>query len=98
MSAGSLPGGSEMTGFEAVVADIEKSAAGMTSAGETVGGADPGADLAAVGTALEGGTSPAGATSLATAWSKRFSAWSTAAKQHGTARSNSAAAYTHADH
>jgi hypothetical protein len=87
-----------MTGFEAVVADIETSAAGMASAGETVGAADPGADLTGVGTALEGGTSPAAATSLSAAWSKRFSAWSTSAKQHATARRNSAAGYTRADH
>lgn len=87
-----------MAGFEAVVADIEASATGMTSAGDTVGAADPGSDLAGVGSALSGGTSAAAATSLATAWSTRFSDWSTAAKAHATARSNSAAGYTRADH
>ena len=87
-----------MAGFEAVVADIEASAKGMSSAAETVGAADPSSELAGVGTALQGGTSPAAATSLSTAWTKRFSTWSTAAAQHATARTTSAASYTQADH
>jgi hypothetical protein len=84
--------------FEAVAADIEASAAGMTAAGEAVGGADPTKDLASIGTALPSSTSAAAATSLSAAWTKRFDAWSTAAKGHGTARVNSAAGYTQADH
>jgi hypothetical protein len=84
--------------FEAVVADIKASAAGMTAAAETVGGADPTKDLASVGSALQGGTSAAAATALSTAWTKRFDNWSTAAKNHGAARLSSADRYTHADH
>jgi hypothetical protein len=87
-----------MTGFEAVVADIEASAKGMSSAAETIGSADPSSELSGIQAALEGGTSPAAATSLSTAWTKRFSAWSAAARQHATARTTSAASYTQADH
>jgi len=84
--------------FEAVVADIDSSADGMTSAAETVGAADPSKDLGSIGTALAGGTSGAAATALASTWSTRFSSWSTDAEAHATARRNSAAAYTRADH
>lgn len=89
-----------MTGFtfEAVVADITASAAGMTSAGETVRAADPTADLNSVATALEGSSSAAAATALVSTWNERFSTWATAADKHGTARLNSAGSYTRADH
>lgn len=84
--------------FEAVVADITASAAGMTSAAETVKAADPTGGLSSISTALPGGTSGAAATALSTAWTERFATWATDAAAHGTARDNSASSYTQADH
>ena len=87
-----------MAAYEVVVADIEASADGMTSAGASVAAVDPTADLGSVATALTGGASAAAATSLTEVWSQRFTTWSTDAKKHGEARHTSATNYSRADH
>ncbi|MGH4014707.1 MAG: hypothetical protein ACRDSL_12435 [Pseudonocardiaceae bacterium] len=86
-----------MSGYEADIGQLRRSAAAATSVGEQASGIDLGGGVSGVATGLPGSESAAAAANLAGAWEGRLGTWAADIRAFGESVSAAADGYAASD-